>query len=323
MTAVAVIIVNYNAGPMLTRCLNALERQTFRDFRTILVDNASSDGSANGIETQFSNVTVLRSDRNLGFAAGNNLGLVHAQNCPWVALLNPDAFAEPKWLENFMRASEGQPEYGFFGCLMRDANSSENLDGTGDVYHVSGLCWRRDRGVTESKATMEAGEIFGPCAAAALYRRDILEEVGGFDERFFCYLEDIDLAFRLRLRGYRCWYVPEAVVHHVGSGITGKQSDFSVYHGHRNMVWTFFKSMPAVLLWLYLPLHLIANLAGVAKHATQGRFRVVLRAKLDALKGLPAMFDARGANQRARRVDAWSLRKSMARGLGLLIHRRR
>jgi GT2 family glycosyltransferase len=322
MAAVAVIIVNYNAGQMLARCLNALKRQTFRDFRTILVDNASSDGSADAIETRFSDVTVVRSHRNLGFAAANNLGLVHAQNCPWVALLNPDAFAEPNWLESFMRASERHSEYVFFGCLMRDASSSENLDGTGDVYHVSGLSWRRDRGVAESKATMEAGEIFGPCAAAALYRQDILEEVGGFDERFFCYIEDIDLAFRLRLRGHRCWYVPEAVVHHVGSGITGKQSDFSVYHGHRNMVWTFFKNMPVVLLCLYLPLHVIANLAGLAKHATQGRFRVVLRAKLDALKGLPAMLGTRGATQRARSVDAWSLRKSMARGIGPLIHRR-
>ena len=322
MAAVAVIIVNYNAGDMLARCLEALERQTFRDFCTIVVDNASSDGSADAIDTRFSNVTLLRSGSNLGFAAGNNLGLVHAQNCRWVALLNPDAFAEPDWLERFINASEECPEFGFFGCLMRDANSSENLDGTGDVYHVSGLCWRRDRGVAASKATTEAGEIFGPCAAAALYRRDIVEEVGGFDERFFCYIEDIDLAFRLRLRGHRCWYVPEAVVHHVGSGITGKQSDFSVYHGHRNIVWTFFKNMPALLLFLYLPLHVIANLAGLVKHALQGRFRVVLRAKLDALRGLPAILRTRGANQRARSVDAWSLRKCMARGVGPLIHRR-
>lgn len=318
--AVAVIIVNYNAGAMLARCLEALEQQTYRDFHTIVVDNGSSDGSADGIESRHPRVTLVRAGANLGFAAGNNLGLQHAGAVQWIALLNPDAYAAADWLERFVAAA-GKAEFDFFGCRMRLADAPEILDGTGDVYHVSGVAWRRDHGVRVSEGAGNADEIFAPCAAAALYRRADLEAVGGFDESYFCYFEDVDLAFRLRLRGLRCAYVPDAVVDHVSSGITGKRSDFATYHGHRNMVWTYVKDMPAPLFWLYLPLHLFANLLGVAVCALRGQSGVVLRAKRDALLGLPRVLRERRRVQAETRV-AWSaIRAGMARGLSSLWRR--
>lgn len=130
--------------------------------------------------------------------------------------------------------------------------------------------------------------------------KDALLSAGGFDEDFFCYVEDVDLGFRLRLLGHRCWYVPDSVVLHVGSAVTGRRSDFSIYHGHRNLVWTFVKNMPGVLFWLLLPLHVVLNLVSVIWFALRGQGAVILRAKRDALLGLPKMWRKRQQIQKAR-----------------------
>jgi GT2 family glycosyltransferase len=305
--SVAVLIVNYNSGEMLARCLAALSRQTVRDFRTIVVDNASTDVSAEGIEALHANVTLVRAGKNLGFAAGNNLALAHAGKPDWIALLNPDAFPQPDWLERLLLEAYAWPQFSFFGCRMLLADTPQFLDGTGDVYHVSGITWRRDHGVAAERGVALADEIFGPCAAAALFSRAALDEAGAFDERYFCYHEDVDLAFRLRLLGHRCRYVPEAVVHHVSSGITGRRSDFATYHGHRNLVWTYVKDMPGVLFWLFLPAHLLLNAASLFVFAFRGQLGVILRAKRDAIAGLGDALRQRRVIQGRRRASALAL----------------
>ena len=314
MNRVAAIIVNANGGEHLDRALTSLERQTVRPHRIIVVDNASTDGSADGIERRHRGVEVVRSPENLGFAAGNNLAAYAADDCDWIALVNPDAFPEPRWLETLLAAAAAHPEYAFFGSRLVSATNASVLDGTGDVFHVSGMAWRRDHG---SRVVARANEeIFSPCAAAALYRRDAFLEVGGFDERFFCYFEDTDLAFRLRLAGYRCLYVDDAVCLHVGSASSGRTSDFTIYHSYRNQVWTFVKNMPATLLVLYVFQHVLVNLLTLAAYTVQGQGRVVLLAKWDALRALPEVLRERRAIQRARRVGARDLLRLMARGPG-------
>src|SRR5205085_72619 len=143
----------------------------------------------------------------------------------------------------------------------------------------------------------EAREIFSPCAAAAMYRREVFRAAGGFDEDFFCYAEDVDLGFRLRLAGYKALYVPDAVAYHVGSATTGRRSDFSVYYGQRNLVWTYAKNMPVGLLFLYALFHLAINIATVAALAMRGQGMIALRAKIDALKGLGTVLRKRRAVQ--------------------------
>jgi GT2 family glycosyltransferase len=150
-----------------------------------------------------------------------------------------------------------------------------------------------------------------------LYRRDAFEELGGFDEQFFCYFEDVDLGFRLRLRGHRCVYIHSAVVRHVSSASSGYRSDFAVYHGERNAVWTFVKNMPAPLLWLYLPQHLALNLAALLFYPMRGQGKSVWRAKMDALRGLPAVLKQRRRVQAALHVDPWALRRSMSVGIAV------
>lgn len=309
---IAVIIVNWNGGETLRRCLAAVASQERRADRVILVDNASEDGSLERALAEFPFVEPIRMKANVGFAAANNAALRVCADCDWVALLNPDAFPMPSWLARLAAAAEQNPAYAAFASQLRQAGDEGVLDGAGDVYHVSGLAWRAGHGVTP--AADSPREVFSPCAAAALYRREALLEVGGFDERYFCYLEDVDLGFRLRLRGHRSLYVPDAVALHVGSGTTGKGSAFSTYHGHRNLVWTFFKDMPAPLLALYLPQHVLVNLLSVVWFVARGQARAIVRAKWDALRGLPAILAERRRVQRERRVGARELRRAMARG---------
>jgi GT2 family glycosyltransferase len=312
---VAVVIVNANAGPLLGEALEHLSRQTLAPARVVVVDNASADGSIEAAERQHRQIEVVRLEVNVGFAAANNLAVKRADDCEWIALLNPDAFPKPTWLEELVRAAEAYPEFSFFASRLVAADSS-SLDGRGDSYHVSGWAWQRDHGRRQHEVQEGAPhEVFSPCAAAAMYRRYAFLEAGGFDERFFCYAEDTDLSFRLRLAGHRCLYVPQAVVEHVGSATAGRESDFGIYHAHRNLVWTYAKNMPSPLVWLYLPQHVLMNVLVIAWFSARGHPRSILKAKLDALRGLPGALKQRRMIQAKRVQSAAELREAMARGL--------
>ena len=313
MTRVGVVIVNKNAGAHLAQVLVSLGRQTATPDRVIVIDNASDDGSVDGLEERFPAVELVRSVENLGFAAANNLAVEMCADCELVALLNPDAFPEPAWLETLLRAAAENPGHGFFGSRMVLAADPGVLDGTGDEYHVSGVAWRRDQGAPAAVVRGQ-DETFSACAAAALYRRDAFVAVGGFDESFFCYYEDTDLAFRLRLAGHRCLHVPGAVVRHVGSATTGLLSSFTIYHSTRNQVWAYAKNMPGALAWLYLPQHLLVNVLTVAVYAVHGEGRAALRGKLDALRGLPRVLSERRRIQKARVASVLEMRRAMSRG---------
>jgi GT2 family glycosyltransferase len=298
---VTVVIVNWNGERFLGRCLSAVLAQMVMPHEIILVDNASSDASIEIVRC-YPSVRVLEQDENLGFARGNNVAIeAAAAESEWIALLNPDAFPNPRWLEALLSAAHDYAAFDVFGSKLVKAADPAVLDGVGDAYHMSGRVWRVGHGEPVSSFSQQACEVFSPCAAAALYRRQALVDVGGFDEDFFCYVEDVDLGFRLRLAGHKALYVPDAVVHHVGSGTTGGQhSDFAVYHGHRNLVWTFMKNMPGILFWLLLLLHAAMNLVAVAVFTLRGQGWVILRAKWDAVKGLPTMWHKRKLVQSTR-----------------------
>lgn len=319
--AIAVVIVNYNAGEFLVPCLEALARQTQPAERVIVVDNGTTDGSMEGIVESFPFVQVCPLESNIGFAGANNRAIALVDDCDWVALLNPDTKASEQWLESLRRAIIEHRDVDMFSSRLVDGGDPARLDGTGDHYHVSGLVWRRDHGApsTTSRAPSEA--VFSPCAAAGLYRLALLRQAGGFDERYFCYNEDIDLAFRMRLLGANCLHLDQCVVAHAGSGITGAHSDFTVYHGHRNLVWTYFKNMPTSLLWRYLPLHILMNLVTVAYYVFRGRPGVILRAKRDAILGLGRILRTRREVQRRSRVTPESIRQILVPGVMTLFRR--
>ena len=304
-----VVIVNWNGGKDLEDCLAQLLRQSLPPARILLMDNGSTDGSAERAE-QTPGVTVRKLGANLGFAAANNRALAECDT-ELVVLLNPDAFAEADWLARLVGAAHAHPDVAAFGSRQMAHGLPGMLDGIGDVYHMSGLVWRDGHGRAYRATDSKAKAIFSPCACAALYRRDALFEAGGFDEDFFCYVEDVDLGFRLRLAGHASLYVADAVVHHVGSATSGgKHSDFAVYHGHRNLVWSYIKNMPGVLFWFLLPLHILLNLVVLAHFSWRGQGKPIARAKWDALKGFPKMWRKRQAIQAKRKAtlfDIWRL----------------
>jgi len=312
---VAVIIVNWNGGELLRRCLDALRRQWRSPDHVIVVDNASTDESLALAERLLRDVELIRLSSNVGFARANNIGAQAARRYDALALLNPDAFAEPGWLDALVAAAERDSTAAAFASQIRLATAPEYLDGAGDSYHASGRAWRNGHRTRWAEWPANDVDVFAACAAAALYRREAFDEVHGFDEEFFCYFEDVDLGFRLRLRGYRCLYVAGAVVQHVSSALRGYRSDFAVYHGERNAVWTFFKNMPGPLLWLYLPQHLLLNAAALMFYPWRGQGWVVLKAKLDALRGLPSVLRRRRLVQRERRIEAWDLRRALTGGV--------
>lgn len=327
MSTIAVVIVNYNGGDYLHACIAALIGQTVKADKIVVVDNGSSDGSIEKIRAFSDDVEVIELNQNTGFARANNIAVHRHSDCDWIALLNPDATPAPDWIEQLHKAIATYPRHTSFACCMLQASDPETLDGAGDAYHVNGIAWPRFKGVRRDRTERVPHETFSACGGAALYRRAVFVAQDGFDERYFCYHEDVDLGFRLRLAGQQCMYLPDAVVYHEGSAIAGKGSDFSVYHAHRNMVWTFVKNMPQPLFAIFLLPHLTVNLITILNFALKGRGTIILKAKLDALRGLPDILRSRRSIQRQRIIGSIELLKCMHYGwLGkavLLIANRR
>lgn len=308
--SVSVIIVNYNGGEHLRTCVEHLCAQTMTDFEVIVVDNGSHDGSLAHVPDD-PRFRILDLGRNTGFAYANNRA-VETARAPWLALLNNDAFPAPDWLERLLHATETQPAFSFFGSHQYLFEPPEHLkgkgdilDGTGDMLARNGLAWRRDHTVPDDFAVRTSDEVFGACAAAALYDKQAFNEVGGFEESYFCYFEDVDLSFKLRLAGYRCLHVADAVVHHVGSATTGATSDFQIYHGYRNLFWAYWKNMPTGLLIRNLHAFLFLLFCTLL---FMERRPVLLRAYRDAICGLPKLLrERRPAVQKLRRVSNASI----------------
>lgn len=313
---VSIILITWNNKKYLQTCLDKLANQTIQNFEVIIVDNGSEDKTLDELHLKnFAGGTLIhRLSSNLGFTVANNIG-VHLAHGKWLALLNADAFPQPDWLEKLVRLTEEKPGYASYTSRQIQENSIQLLDGAGDSYHVTGLAWRRyyNKPVQEYGKKLE--EVFSACPAAALYSRKDFLQAGGFDEDFFSYFEDVDLGFRLRLAGKKCLYVPEAIVHHVGSASTGKRSDFSVYYGYRNMIWTFFKNMPSPLIWYFLPIHIATVMFFVVYLSMRGQGKIITKAVIDAIRGLPKVIKKRKIIQRNKKIKTSDLLKIMSTGL--------
>lgn len=288
----SIIVVSYESENWIGGCLEGLQAQTCNDFEVIVVDNASQDNSAIEAEAfPLENKTVIRSPKNLGYARGCNIGVRHASG-EWLVFLNPDTVARPDWLQQIEAGQDRYPATSVFACAQYEIGAVNTLDGVGDAYFGFGIPWRGGFGHPVS-ALPEEGECFSPCGAAAVVRREVFQKVGGFDKRFFCYCEDVDLGFRLRLAGERCVFLKHAAIDHKGSAITGRYSDFTIYHGTRNRMWTYFKNMPLGLLLLTAPGHFAISIYLLIRSASNGTFKPTLRGLLHGIGGLPGILKSR------------------------------
>jgi N-acetylglucosaminyl-diphospho-decaprenol L-rhamnosyltransferase len=279
------------------------------NFCAVIVDNASQDGSMSSCNDLDDRFVVLRLERNVGFAAANNLAAQRV-SAQWVATLNPDAIPAVDWLKRLLGAAKRHPHVVMFGSTQINESDHSILEGTGDAYSCLGMMWRGQYRYPVSRLS-EEGFVFSPCAAAALYRMDVFKSVGGFDENFFCYCEDVDLAFRMRLLGHECVQVKDSVVFHVGSLTAGRRSDFAIYHGFRNRLWTFLKNVPAPLFCLLLLPHAAATFLLLMLEIRRGHARAASMGLLDGFRRLADIAASRRRIQSSRTASTLDIAKAM------------
>ena len=254
-----VIIPNFNGLRYIRECLESLNRQTFGDFYVCVVDNGSEDGSCELIEREFPETELIRLDKNYGFARAVNEG-IRKTSSEYVVLLNNDVVVNKNFLEKLYKAIDNRKSVFSYQAKMLKLFEKDRIDSAGDLYCALGWAFAlgKDR---PAKAYDEDCALFSACGGAAIYRRELFEKTGMFDERHFCYLEDVDLCYRARINGYSVRFCPEALVYHAGSATSGSRHNaFKVRLSARNNIFLLYKNMPLIQLILNLPLLIAGHL---------------------------------------------------------------
>jgi GT2 family glycosyltransferase len=250
---VSIVIPNWNGKKFLQGCLDSLLDQTYQNLEIVLVDNGSKDGSVEFIEERYPKIKLIKFEVNTGFSVAVNRGIRDSKG-ELVALLNNDTISDPRWMEELVKAMAEHPEIGSAGCKMLGYEDKTLLDGAGDGYRRGGLPGRighREKDIGQFDAPRY---ILGACGGAAIYRRAMLDDIGLLDEDYFAYLEDVDLGLRAQSAGYKCFYVPTAIVYHLGCGTTGSgYSPLVVKLSSQNNINTIVKNIPFPLLAKFLP----------------------------------------------------------------------
>ncbi len=291
LNLVSVIVVNWNGRSYLPECLSALSRQTYSPYEIIFVDNGSTDGSVDFVVKKFPHIKLIELSENQGFAGGNIKGWECSRG-EFIALLNNDTQVDENWLENLIKPMGMDSSVGICASKLL-VESTGKIDSAGECLSTWAVGFKRGFG-RESNGYTEQEGVFGACAAASLYRREMIEDIGFLDEDFFFNDEDTDLNFRARLRGWQCIYVPSAVVHHKVNATIGKFSDRHVYFHVRNLEFLWMKNMPTGLMWRYAHHKLFQEIGSFMYICLRhGKWKAFIRGKKDAFRMLPIMLGKR------------------------------
>jgi GT2 family glycosyltransferase len=283
---ISAVVVNFNQEEMLSACVASLEAglaEVEGETEIVVVDNASEDGSVAMLGRRHPNVKVVENDSNLGFPAGVSIG-VAAGGGEWVFLLNNDATVEPGCLTALIAAAEGRERVGSVAAQMLFADGSERVNSAGFGIDRLGVAYERRLGEAAESPSTPPQDVFGASGGASLFRRAMLEEIGGFDDSFFVYLEDVDVAWRARRAGWTSLYAPAAVVHHHHSFTAGHGSPFKYFHVGRNRVRLLAKNAPTGPLLRYGAAIVAYDLAYVLFVAVKDRTAAPLRGRLRGLR---------------------------------------
>ncbi len=303
---VSIIVVNWNGISLLKDCIESILRQTYGNYEIILVDNGSTDDSADYIEKNYPRVRLVRLPENRGFTGGNIEGLKQARGA-YIALVNNDVMLAQQWVRAMVAGMGSDPHVGT--CASRIVlNGSLRIDSVGNAFTTAGSGVKQGEGEDPSRHSSTA-PTWGACAAAVLYRKTMLDDVGFLDDMLYLNYEDTDLDFRSMLAGWKSIYVPEAVAHHKISSTLGQFSDRSVYFFARNSLIVWLKDMPSALLLRYIHHRLFYELATFAYYGlAKGKWLSFIRGKCSALSLFPQILRKRKMVQRSRRVSISYLR---------------
>jgi GT2 family glycosyltransferase len=314
----SILLLNWNGKHLLQECVDSVLEQSDRDFEILVVDNGSTDGSAEFIRTEYGDrVRLVPLEKNLGFSGGNNVGIGRARG-RWVVFLNNDTRVDSRWLEELHSAAGRYPEVPVFACKVLNYFRRDEIDTVGHLLYPDGISRGRGRLEKDTGQYDREEEVIFPSGCAAAYRKDLLDAIGGFDESFFAYGDDTELGLRARIYGARCMLVPKAVVFHKYSSTVGTYSEFKVYQVERNRFWVMVKYFPLrwILVSPFYTGYRMAHhfLAALRRKGASGKFaedqsslrliRIVFRAYRDALAKLPAVLAERRRLRRFRNVTS-------------------
>ena len=308
MKCASVIIPNWNGKELLGPCFESLYRQDFCDFETILVDNGSRDGSLAFVRDKFPQVTIIGFGENRGFCAAVNAGILASEG-RYIALLNNDTEVDRLWLKELVAALEGNPEVGSVASKVLFHSDPQTVNSAGDEFSVFGVPYQRRLMRGDRDLFNEPRYVFSACGAAALYRRELFDKIGLFDEVFFAYQEDVDLGFRSQLAGYKCLYVPTAIVYHKYHASLSKASNLWFYLKERNKYFVLVKNLSASLCFIYFPLILLQEALSFFEALWRGHFTAYCKARKDLWSYLPYMLRERQRIRGLRTVDNAYIRR--------------
>jgi len=311
---ISVIVLNWNGIYFLERCLGSLMAQTYSPLEMIVVDNASTDGSRGFVEKRFPRVRIIANERNLGFGGGNNVGIRAAQG-KYIMVLNNDTHVEAKCIEALKCSIEKNERYGACASKILLTNKENVIDAAGIIVGWDGLSIGRGRLEPGGRYDEEA-EVFFASGCACLYRKEMLDDIGLYDDDFFAYAEDTDLGWRAQLAGWKCIYSPRAIVYHVHSASSGTYSHLKAYLVERNRIWVAIKNFPLPLLVLgqgyTLCRYFWQAYGAFTGQGAAGRFtsdfkkmelvNILIRVYLSLWKSLPPLFKKRRAIQKKKRL---------------------
>jgi GT2 family glycosyltransferase len=313
---VSVVIPTFRGLSLLRSCLGGLQAQTLPDHEVIVVDNASDDGTPEFVRGAFPHVRVVELTANAGFGVAVNAGVGIARG-EYVALLNNDAFPNPDWLSELVACARRHPDAASIASKILFRADPSAIDGAGDVLTLALKAYRRGLGEPADGRYTEEEQVFSASGTACLWRAETFRRLGGFDESYFAYYEDVDLGFRARLAGYECWFAPRAVVLHEGAGTSrgALWRTFESFHSVRNRWLMIAKDAPT--RWLALNLHriLVGELMSLARALVRGEMKLVFRAYADVVRSRARVRGQRAQVQSEGRVSYGELRALVTRGL--------
>lgn len=305
---ISIVIPNWNGIKFIGMCLDSIAKSTIKDYEVIVVDNGSSDGSKELVAEKYPWVRHIKLPTNMGFAIACNEG-IRASKADYICLLNNDIEVEPTWMQELCEGMERHPECGMGTSKMMFLDDRDVFYNTGDLFHIWSMGGGRGQGEKNIGQYETEEYVFGACAGAGVYRRELFEKIGLFDDDFFIFAEDVDLNMRAQLVGQKTVYLPKAKVYHIGTATVGLYSDRYVYLCKRNDVFVLIKNFSLALYFKYLLAILRYQFRDIKYFAYRGQGLVLLRSKLNVIKMLIPMLIRRFHIQRTRSVPDSEIEK--------------